>query len=433
MFFVYFLVYIRGKTLIKSHLILRTADAIVTFLLRHAPTSVLTSLTIIAIFCGFANNSYALEYTFESSPFANTYANTLINVAELDKNRRVFMLWNLESEADSFSSSIDNYFYFQFKGVGKLRYDFMDRLSLNLQANVLFQGGQFQSRFNDLVPSGPAYLSYGYINYDVLDDQKIQLQAGALSQSEVFGSNVFISSRAFPGAGIKFGLGDSKMGFKAMVQETVPTTYTFSTNLAERENTPRLSTSKAGFYYKQNNIKLSMDVGIFDYTSLPSIVAQTSRLYGNSVDGTGFASEFVYDFRGWLTNFDLAYILNDDTTFRLAVDMLQNTSAPSAFNQSQAIQVSGHHRLNRTLGFDLAFTNFFVESDAVPAFFTSRSLGQTNRIGNAVEVGIQWLEAKVRLSAGYAVSNLINPDPDLTQLDNDIVTISLETAYDLFN
>lgn len=413
MFFEYFIVKTRGESLI-----------------RNCQFHLKICIVLIGIFISSA--SYGLDWTFESSSFSKSYSKLLEDRAE-KAGKRVSLLWNLESEADSYSSSIDNYFYFQFKGVGKLRYKLLKQLTLNLKANVLFQGGQAQSRFGDLLPSGPAYLSYGYINYDVLGDERIAIQAGALSQFEVFGNNVFISNRAFPGVGESVTILNEDWFLRLRAQQVVPTTYTFSTSLVERESTPTLSSANVDLSYQFEDLKLGLMAGVFDYGSLPAAVANSSRLYGNTVQGTGFASQFIFDYRGWLVNLEGIYNLSKDTSFRALVSMLENLGAPSTYNQSQVIQLSAHHRLNRDFGFDIVLSDFFIESDAVPAFFTSRSLGQTNRKGFAVEAGFQWVEKKIRLSAGYAISDLINPDPGLRQLDNDIITLNLETAYDIFN
>ncbi len=380
----------------------------------------------------FEPNSFALESTFNSSPFSKSYSQALEDKALKDKSR-IYVLWDLESSAESYSSDIDNFFFFQFKGSGKLNYQILENLTLDLKANVLFQGGQAQSRFGDLLPSGPAYLSYGVFNLDVFGNESLELQAGALSQYEVFGNNIFISRRAFPGIGESFKFKYEDFKFKLTAQQVVPTTYTFSTSLVERESTPILNTGTLEASYFKDKWSIGIKGGLFEYSNLPAYVANLSDVYGNTVDGTGNAAVFKFDFNGWLANFDVAFSPTKNTTFRLAVDMLENLDAPLTYNQAQLVQLSAHHLLNKSVGFDLVVSDFFVESDAVPAFFTSRANGQTNRKGFSVEAGIQWVEKKIRLSAGYTVSDLINPDLDRAQRNSDMISINLETAYDLFN
>jgi hypothetical protein len=390
------------------------------------------SLLWLGLLTSFSYPAFAIDYTFLSSPFAKSYNKLLEDKADR-QGSKMYLLWSMESNASSYSSEIDNAFYFQFKSSGKLKYQILDRLSLDLKANVLFQGGQAQSRFSELLPSGPAYLSYGFFNLDVLGNESFEVQAGALSQTEVFGSSLFISQRSFPGIGesIKFSKDNYKL--KLSAQQVVPTTFTFSTSLVEREKTPTLNSANINLSYDDDIFHFGVMGGVFNYSNLPHMVADASRLYGNSVVGTGFASEFVFDYAGWLAGFDSAYSPTKDTTLRFAVNMLENSGAPRTYNQAQVIQVSGHHRLNSDIGFDVLLTDFFIESDAVPAFFTSRTYGQTNREGYSIELGMQWIEKKVRVSAAYTVSNLISADPSERQQDNDIISINLETAYDLFN
>ena len=65
-------------------------------------------------------------------------------------------------------------------------------------------------------------------------------------------------------------------------------------------------------------------------------------------------------------------------------------------------------------------------------FFTSSRFGQTNRVGYSVGAFWQWVPEKIRFGASYTVSQLINSDPSGRQLDHDIISLNLETAYDLF-
>lgn len=391
----------------------------------------LAVLSLSTVFC--VSNSNAADWVLPTKPFSSKLTKQLEEKAA-SSNKKVFLLWDLESNAESYSSEIDNSFFFQFKSSGILKYQILDRLSLDLKANVLFQGGQAQSRFGDLLPSGPAYLSYGFLKYDVLGNNSLTLQAGALSQGEVFGSNVFISSnRSFPGVGESVNFEIDDFSFRISAQQVVPTTFTFSTALIERERTPTLNSGNASVQYEGDLFSFRATGGVFDYSNLPALVADTSRLFGNSVRGTGFASQFIYDYNGWTAGLETFYNPSKSTTLKFKANMLENVDAPKTYNQSQALTLSVDHRINQEMGMDMSVTDFFVESDAVPAFFTSRNFGQTNRRGYSFEAGVKWLEKKVRISAAYTISNLINPDPALRQLDNDIISINLETAYDLFN
>lgn len=377
-------------------------------------------------------SSYAYDTYDPRRPFSKKLTKNLEEQAE-KINKKVLLLWDLESSAESYSSEIDNAFFFQFKSSGILKYQFMERVKLDLKANVFFQGGQAQSRFDNLLPQGPAFLSYGFIDFDVLGNDLFSFKAGALAQQEVFGSYIFISHRSFPGISETISYEADNIKLKLSAQQVIPTTFTFSTALIEREKTPTLNTGNISATYESDLVSFKLTGGLFDYSNLPAFVADVSDLYGNSIEGTNLSSRFIYEFSGWMAGFKTFYNPTKSTTFVFNLNMLENTEAPKTFNQSQVIQISAEHRLNKFYSLDISATDFFVESDAVPAFFTSRTFGQTNRRGYSFEAGIQWLEKKVRLSAAYTISNLINPDQTQRQLDNDVISISLETAYDLFN
>ena len=127
----------------------------------------------------------------------------------------------------------------------------------------------------------------------------------------------------------------------------------------EREPTQGLLTAHIGGGYDHPFFQVGGRLGVFIYSDLPSKVAQESQKFGNTVQGVGFASQFIFGFEGIMAHIDLSLSPSKNTRFNFGFDVLENLEAPQTFNQSQWISLSAHHRLNRNYGIDITFTDFF--------------------------------------------------------------------------
>lgn len=349
------------------------------------------------------------------------------------KEDRFMLNWALKSSGESYADQIDEDFLFSVGGQADIKYRLLDRLVFVSSVHVNFRSGRVQSRFGDFVPSG-IMLNYGYFNLDIFNNDLLNFYFGALDQRSMFSttSSTVMSRRAFPGLAQELGLKalDDKLSFKLRAQQTIPTSYTFNTELVEKEELPTLMSGRGEAVYEGRGYDVSAYVGFFSYANLPSKVADSSRFLGNSVIGTGATSEFIFDFEGWVAGVAGRYDIGRDMAIGFSVDMLENSSAPNSFNQSQTLQLFVSKRLNQDLGFDFNFGNYFVESDAVPGVYTPTSMGNTNRKGNFIELGFEWVPKKTRVSTRYVRADLINRDTSGRQYDADIIYINLETSYD---
>ena len=84
----------------------------------------------------------------------------------------------------------------------------------------------------------------------------MSVQVGALSQGEAFQNSLFIAPRAFLGIAEKLRYKWSPILFSLESQQVIPTSYTFSTELVEREPTPSLLTAHAGLKYDHSFFQL---------------------------------------------------------------------------------------------------------------------------------------------------------------------------------
>lgn len=378
---------------------------------------------------GLTDYDYSFnDFRFSSSSFSKFSEARLWNA--YDKNKKLQIIWSAESSGESYADTTDESFIFSVSAKAKIKYKLLDRLSFRSSINMNFRNGRVQSRFGDFVPNG-IFLSYGHFELDVLGNNNLMLEVGALGQQRVF-SPVLIGNRSFPGLAQSIDIKsmDQQLRWVTTAQQLIPTSYTFNTELIEKEELPTLVTLKSDLSYATRKFMVGGYAGYFSFSDLPSKVADQSRFTGSSVIGTNATSEFIFDFQGWLAGAVFKYRPSYDTAFGFEVDMLQNNGAPETFNQSQLLRFFASHRLNKDFGFDLIYGNYFVESDAVPGYYTPTSFGNTNRTGNYIEFGLEWIPQKVRVSGRYVKADLINQDDTGRQYDADFIFINLETAYD---
>lgn len=393
------------------------------------PNSLIASF--LGLFLMVGPSAWASDTVYSGSSFSGA-SESLLWDSQSDK--KIAVLWSARSSGESYADQTDESFLFGVQAGAKIRYHLLDRLTFYGGVNMNFRNGAVQSRFGDFTPSG-VFLSSGHFNLDLIqkDQQDIlSLQLGVLSQRRNF-SMITMGPRAFPGVAQTFDLSFDAFGGRLSpfikLQQMIPTSYTFNTELIEKEELPTLMTAHTGFSFATGPVDISAYAGMFSFSDLPSKVADQSRFTGNSIIGTGSTSEFIFDFEGWLAGFTAKY---DSMSYSLgvAVDMQENTAAPSSFNQAQVIRLFGSKRINKDFGVDFVFGNFFAESDSAPSYYTPTGFGNTNRKGNFLELGFEWVPQKIRLSGRYAKADLINGDDAGRQYDADFIFINLETAYD---
>lgn len=376
--------------------------------------------------------AYTLIY--EASPFSKKYEEATECQSVVDCERQKYsVLWAAESSGESYSDTIDDSYLFSINLKAKVKYKLLDQLKFVGQMNLNFRNGRVQSRFGDFIPNG-VFLGYGYFDWDVLDNEVLNLSAGALRQ-DLFFNPVFMANRSFPGVGQRIKLYDSsdslnKFNIQFAAQQTIPTSYSFNTELIEKESLPSLLSAQVYANYETTLFDVKATAGFFSFSDLPSKVANYSRFTGNSIIGTDATSQFIFDFQGWMAGLTFMYKPNAGTSIALGIDMLENLEAPDTFNQSQRLRLVASKRINKDIGVILGVGNYFVESDAVPSYYTSTQYGNTNRKGNFIELGIEWIPQKFKITASYNQADLINSDTDGRQYNADFIFINLETAYD---
>lgn len=252
-------------------------------------------------------------------------------------------------------------------------------------------------------------------------------------QSQAGGALVFSNT---------WGSNDSDIQFTASLEgsQSIPTARS-SGNIITDENTSPLLTLGSfhcKFVNKYTGTTVRLSAAHFEYTDLSTASAADSLKIGSSVMGQSDL-QFIYEFRGK----ELAAALKQEFGLSHAVEvkgsMLRNERAPASLNQGHQVKVE------YTRSFDKwelkpSVTQFYVESDSLPAVFAQSGFGYTNREGYAINVKANFPKEKFNIFGGYTNAQAIheagviryNSNMSTYQMDREIYTLGAEVAYEIF-
>jgi hypothetical protein len=118
------------------------------------------------------------------------------------------------------------------------------------------------------------------------------------------------------------------------------------------------------------------------FENLPETAAYPSRFIGNTVVGEGLAhSEFVYPFRGIDLEFVSAARLLRGLTTQLEATWLRNAEAPAGRSDGYTLGIRFETAVARGWNVRPFAQLYRLESDVIPALYTDRDSGHTNRRG----------------------------------------------------
>lgn len=352
------------------------------------------------------------------------------------EDRRSQFLWRMRFDSESLQTDKNA----QSQSVGakaraQFQYKLLENLKFKSKVNLSLESGRSQDIFGDLEPSSGIYPQELKLSLDAVEDH-ITLEAGQIHQRWL-NEPLFIGGLGFPGAAQKFQIKKKSWDLGLITQQLIPTSSTLSTRVAEREGTPSLFTEsiQAGVRPSSNNFILGR-VTMYKYNDLPSVVAYWSRIYGNTPSNFGNDinnSTFRYDFSGWMGQMAYEQKFSNSFSMQFQYMAMKNTAAPDDSGESQAITVTAANDFGRWI-IGGRYKNYFIESDAVPAYYNSHRLGHNNRTGNEYEIMFESKDWGVNFSATYVKADLLRDQgqtaSELQQDNQQTFYIQVETMYD---
>ena len=318
---------------------------------------------------------------------------------------------------------------------GKLDYKVMEQLDFRGRARLSFQSGRSQDLFGDLEPDSGIYPKDLRLRWRPLGED-LELAVGQISQSW-FNESLFIGSLGFPGLLQRWIF--QRPGFKLSLtaQELIPTSSTLATRVQDREATPSLFTQSIEASYQ---ISLSNQLWgrftLFQYNDLPSKVAFWSRIYGNSASLIGNDinnAQFLYGFQGWMGQWTFEQKFSERLSAQFYYSALRNNRAPVELSELQKMDLQVVVDMGSWI-VSGRYSDYFIEADAVPAFYNSALLGHNNRSGNAYGIALESKDWGVQFAFEYYKARLLrdlgNLEGQLQQDNQETFYFTLETLYD---
>ncbi|MGH1468196.1 MAG: hypothetical protein ACRBBP_04850 [Bdellovibrionales bacterium] len=351
----------------------------------------------------------------------------------------------LNQRADAWDSKLENSIRYRIYVSPNFSLKMSENFFLTANVSLGDTIGSVQSRFGDLRADSFIYLRDARMYYrnnikTEKNDYFYTLSLGAIEQRRFLRKfDLFMSKRALPGFEqiFKFSRNYRKkksFGFDLRFFEGVPTSQAKTLDFNEKEDIPLLLNGRLEMYLKDMDLKpfgyrAGLSIGYFDFSSLPAVIADESRIFGNTVDGIGGAAEFRYDFKGWYAGWTAAIGFNRFEIFPY-IDMITNTAAPSGRNQGQRAGVHFKYHDKSLYSLDLEPFSFFNESDASVASYNGSTYGHNNREGFGINLALELPKRDLKFWLTYVYSDILEENSDL-QVPYHFVGFKMEYKHDL--
>lgn len=298
-------------------------------------------------------------------------------------------------------------------------------LFIDLQPSLRFAAGSYQS-FEGADNEGNSFvLHQAAVHYR--PSSFFNLSAGALNQHSLHTSLLMNEDLAFPGARFdsEGNLGNWSSGISA--ESAIPTSTSLSSNTNSLEATPNFNTLALHVNWMPSKMlywKNSVDY--FQFTNLPSAVAQQSMLLGNDVTQVSDADyAFNYQFAGIEAHSEVKFPVS---IFDLGFggEYVENKEAPSSLNSAYKVYVFTGVPITSSMDLGFKASRFSIAPDAVVAYFNSWDY-EANRVGYSLEASLRFKKEKFAVSMKYSDAQVMYLNPN--QSEAHILYIRLETFY----
>lgn len=288
-------------------------------------------------------------------------------------------------------------------------------LKLFFDASAILEKGSNEvvAGVSEFEPTEDLTLNAGGIRYAPI--KLLEFRAGALNQGDYY-SPLLIGANAFTAVEEKLILGP--VYFKAM--QSIPNNSRLSQKIGETldSGTPYFGMETLGLKLGKKDF-FKLEVSHFQYKDLSNNIAEQSNILGNSIEGSGDNSEFLYDFDGLNLMLD-SRVLFSGFQLGLYGQYLYNDKAPDGRNKGYL----GQLRFG-TLSHILIIEGFKNESDTAPAFYNSKYYGHNNFEGTAI--GYQMIGKTLRFHLKYYDLKLI--EQSALQEDSSIFNLKFSKHY----
>ena len=338
------------------------------------------------------------------------------------------MSWRtaLEGVNDQDSQSSGKFVSFHLNA--KMDYQLAPQVLLNLNPQIRFESGSFQSVDGDRGNESGVYFREAAAHW--LFATNSRLSAGALDQSTMH-SDLLIGEQAFPAARAKWQMFEVHSWSMVLeAEDAIPTSMGLSTNTAGVEETPQFVSASLALNYEPNpQYHWDTRIGTFSYSHLPTAVAYQSSLRGNTVLSlTDNESIFVYNYEGVEAETKARFPVMRGWDFISKAAYLQNDKADNKNSRAYELTAGSEFFFVGRKSLEVSFQAFRIEPDAAVSYFNSENyFNNTNRIGYNIQSYINFKKYGFRIGVSYTDAEVIYLNPVQTRERS--VLLKLETFY----
>lgn len=369
-------------------------------------------------------------FSFAQGPATQSLLSTTAPAsAQAKPSRRSIFKYKFGVEGESFANEKDQSQAVLVKADADFKYRLVSSLEFHTHLVGQWVSGYSHSQFGEGVPSTGLFLREGLLQWSPFG-QYFSVSAGAIDQKHQ-GSELFVSSRAFPGALEKIKTGNDAVSLELKAQQSIPTSSTLSTKAVNNEKPPSFHTQTATVKAKPGSSWQVEGFGThFTFKDLPTVVAADSELHGNEIEGDGPNSKkFRFEFDGFVYGGKSKLRIMRGFSAEVFGHVIVNTKAPETYRNAQMIGGELEIGLPGATSLRPRFESFFVESDAVPAFYNSSDYGHNNRQGYSAGLDLEFRDAGFVIGGKYIDASLINPGTQQSRLQ--YILVRLVTLYDV--
>lgn len=339
--------------------------------------------------------------------------------------------WNVEAGGTGYNEGKDEgrgaYTFFR----SKFNYKFADFLKLRTQPRVDFYFSQVQQRFDNDDMETKFRLSEAVVSLTPTDF--LEINGGAISQTYLNSVMLVSRRRAFPGLQEmifkNFDTGNGNVRVGVVAAQMIPTSYSLNTEREDKEPLASFSTQAltvSGNYADQLNYDVV--AGHYTWSNLPDHVAFQSGIAGNSVIGpVAPGARFRYGFDGYFLSAQGCFCaLTSWGGLSFGFERVKNSQAAAGLGDAQSWGI-GPHLVFGDIAVDLSYRSFFIEKDTTVAYYTSTFLGNTNRMGDDVELKIDFRKHGFAVRAEWL--NVVPIRSNDTQNTMTSILLGVESHY----
>lgn len=290
-----------------------------------------------------------------------------------------------------------------------LQYQLSESVDLKTRMRITTRSAYAQAQYaGDMPDSSFVALKEGYLRYRPFS--VLTLRAGAINQEE-FNQPLFANDEPFPGLVQELSFGPKAFQVEFKTQQLVPTSSTLSTKAVDAEVSPNFFSETAAVKSRPTRVLLlGASVTHFVYQNLPSTVARESEKLGNTVANIGPNSgRFVYAFNGFVYGANAEARLAKGFTWNGNAYYIRNSSSPDSYNSAAHFKTGVGISFPNEMILSPYFESFYLESDAVPAYYSEEDYFFANRVGWGGGLEAKFKRQGFRLNAFYVDADLINP------------------------